>query len=112
MSDERRATPRLELGSGLSGDISVMAPAVVRDIGPSGVRIESAFPLLLHALHDLRLHLDDDVVVVVKGRVVHCQIADLGRDAVVYRAGLEFVDVANHVRASIEAFVLGRNYQE
>lgn len=81
-----------------------MAPAEARDISPSGVSLESAFPLLVHSLHDVRLHLDDDVVV-VKARVAHCQIADIGPDTVVYRAGLEFVDLPDHVRVSIEAFV-------
>ena len=106
MHDERRATSRLELETGLPGEISVMAPATVRDICRSGLNLESAFPLLVGSLHDLRLHLDDDVVV-VKARVVHCQIADVGRDAVTYRAGLEFVGLADHVRASLEAFVGG-----
>lgn len=107
MSDDRRAAPRLELVGGLPGEISVMAPTAVRDLGPSGVKLDSAFPLFVHSLHDLRLHLDDSVVV-VKARVVYCQIADIGKDAVVYRAGLEFVDLPDHARAAIETFVAGR----
>ncbi|MEW5982413.1 MAG: PilZ domain-containing protein [Acidobacteriota bacterium] len=107
MSQDRRTATRVDLLEKLAGELSVMAPVAIREIGPAGVRLESAFPLLVNSLHDLRLHLDDDVVV-VKARVVHCQIADLGRDSVIYRAGLEFVDLPERVKASIVAFVLGR----
>ena len=110
MSQDRRETPRLALLGRLAGEVSVMAPIAIRDVGPSGVRLESAFPLLVDSIHDLRLELDDQAVI-VKARVVHCQIADLGREAVVYRAGLEFVDLPPHVAAAIDTFVLRLQYE-
>jgi hypothetical protein len=77
---------------------------LVHDISRSGAHIECAFPLILGSAHELRLHLDDDAVV-VKARVVHCQIADLGRDLVRYVAGVEFVDLPPHADAAIAAYL-------
>jgi hypothetical protein len=37
--------------------------------------------------------------------VVHCQIADLGRDLVRYVAGVEFADLAPHAAAAIEVYL-------
>ena len=110
MDPDRRVTPRLSLHGTLAGELSVLAPVSIREIGPSGVRLDSAYPLLVDSVHDLRLHLEDDVIV-VKGRVVHCQIANIGKDAVIYRAGLEFIDVPPHTKAAIDAYVLGLQYE-
>jgi hypothetical protein len=104
MDPDRRESPRTEILGRLSGEVTVPAPMVVCDISPTGAQIECAFPLILGSAHELRLHLDDDVVV-VKARVVHCQIADLGRDLVRYVAGVEFVDLAPHAAAAIEVYV-------
>jgi hypothetical protein len=52
----------------------------------------------------LRLHLDD-ASVVVKARVVRCEIADIGRDLVRYVAGVEFVELPPHADAAIAAYL-------
>jgi hypothetical protein len=104
MDPDRRESPRTEILGRLSGEVSVPAPMLVHDISCSGAQIECAFPLILGSAHELRLHLDDDVVV-VKARVVHCQIADLGRDLVRYVAGVEFVDLAPYAEAAIAAYL-------
>jgi hypothetical protein len=104
MDPDRRESPRTEILGRLSGEVSVPAPILVHDISGSGAQIECAFPLILGSAHELRLHLDDDSVV-VRARVVHCQIADLGRDLVRYVAGVEFVDLAPHAEVAIAAYV-------
>lgn len=104
MDPDRRGSARTEILGRLAGEVTVPAPMVVRDISRSGAQIECAFPLVLGSAHDLRLHLDDDVVV-VKARVVHCEIADLGRDLVRYVAGVEFVELPPHAEAAIEAYL-------
>jgi hypothetical protein len=104
MGRDKRHSPRTEILGRLSGEVSVPAPMVVRDISRTGAQIECAFPLILDSAHEIRLHLGDDSVV-VKARVVRCQIADLGRDLVRYVAGVEFVDLSPHADAAIEAYL-------
>jgi len=106
MDPDRRESPRTEILGRLTGEVNVPAPMVVLDISRTGAQIECAFPLILGSAHELRLHLDDDVVV-VKARVAHCQIADLGRDLVRYVAGVEFVELAPHAEAAIVAYLDG-----
>jgi hypothetical protein len=102
--DDNRESPRLELLGTLPGEVSVLAPISVRDISRKGVQVESAYPLLIGSAHDVRLHLGDQPVV-VRARVVRCHIADIGHELVRYVAGLEFVDLAEHARAAIDAFI-------
>jgi hypothetical protein len=104
MGRDKRRSPRTEILGRLSGEVSVPAPMVVRDISRTGAQIECAFPLILDSAHEIRLHLGDDSVV-VKARVVRCQIADLGRDLVRYVAGVEFVGLTPHADAAIEAYL-------
>jgi len=104
MGRDKRQAPRTEILGRLSGEVSVPAPMVVRDISRTGAQIECAFPLILDSAHEIRLHLGDDSVV-VKARVVRCQIADLGRDLVRYVAGVEFVELTPHADAAIEAYL-------
>ena len=104
MGPEKRESPRTEILGRLAGEVSVPAPTLIRNISRKGAQIECAFPLILGSAHDLRLHLGDDSVV-VKVRVVHCQIADLSRDLVRYVAGVEFVELPPHADAAIAAYL-------
>ena len=69
-----------------------------------GCVVETAFPLHLDSLHDLRLTLGERSVV-LKGRVVHCQISDVEQEIVHYRSGVEFIEPTGHVRDAIEHFI-------
>jgi hypothetical protein len=104
MAPEKRESPRTEILGRLSGEVSVPAPMVIRDISRTGAQIECAFPLILGSAHELRLHLGDDSVV-VRARVVRCHIADIGRELVRYVAGVEFVEVPFHVDAAIALYL-------
>ncbi|MDO8835106.1 MAG: PilZ domain-containing protein [Vicinamibacterales bacterium] len=100
MSTDNRLSPRLEILGYVPGEITVLAPIAIRDLGPHGAQVESSFPLLLNSIHELRLHLAGDSLV-VRGRVAHCRVADIGSDVALYRAGIEFIDVAPHVAQAI-----------
>lgn len=104
MGQEKRESARTEILGRLSGEVTVPAPMLVRDISRTGAQIECAFPLVLGSAHEIRLHLDDDTVV-VRARVVRCHIADLGRDIVRYVAGVEFVDLPVHADAAIALYL-------
>ncbi|MFO7694654.1 MAG: PilZ domain-containing protein [Vicinamibacterales bacterium] len=104
MGPDKRESPRTEILGRLAGEVSVTAPALIRDISRGGAQIECAFPLILGTAHELRLCLGDDAIV-VRARVAHCQIADIGRDLVRYVAGVEFVELPPHAEAAIAAYL-------
>jgi hypothetical protein len=104
MGQENRESPRTEVPGRLSGEVTVPAPMLARDISRTGAQIECAFPLVLGSVHEIRIHLDDDTVV-VRARVVRCHIADIGPDMVRYVAGVEFVDLPVHTDAAIALYL-------
>ena len=65
---------------------------------------ETPFPLQLDSLHDFRLALGSQSVV-VKGRVAHCHIHEIDSDAVMYRSGIEFVDMPTWVGNALAQFL-------
>lgn len=88
----------------LHGEVMVYQHMAITQISIGGARVETGFPLLLDSLHDFRLSLGD-LSVVVKGRIVHCRVADVEQGGVTYRAGVEFIEPSEHVIAAIAAFV-------
>ena len=106
MEHDKRSVARVEIPGGLPGEVSVLAPVEIRQFSPSGAMLDTAFPLILNSLHDIRLELDDQSIV-VKGRVAHCSIAELGGELVRYRAGIEFVDLPPHAASAIQSHLDG-----
>lgn len=104
MTDDKRGTERVPVPGEIHGEVTVFQPMAILDISAAGAQIETEFPLQLDSLHDFRLSLDDRTVV-LKGRIVHCQIGDLREGSVLYRTGLEFVEPSEHAVAAILAFV-------
>ncbi|MGH9329253.1 MAG: PilZ domain-containing protein [Vicinamibacterales bacterium] len=101
LSDERERVPIL---GALRGEVMVFQAMTILDISRGGAQIETAFPLQLDSLHDFRLTLGDQSVV-VKGRIAHCHIGDLEEERVGYRTGVEFIDPPEHVREAITEFI-------
>jgi hypothetical protein len=101
---EKRQYERLAVLGHLAGDVMVPQPISVTEIGDVGVQILAPFPLLLNSLHDLRIKLDTQAVV-VNARVVHCSLVEVEHDTVRYRIGLEFVDVPDRVWLIISAYL-------
>lgn len=105
MSDEnKRDTERLPIPAPLHGEVKVFQPMTILDVSGGGAQIETLFALQLDSLHEFRISLGERSVV-VKGRIVHCHIGELKEGVVLYRTGVEFVEVSEHVQSAIEHFV-------
>jgi hypothetical protein len=103
--DVKRDTRRIELLGGLSGEVMVFQPMLIREISMGGVQIETAFPLQLDSLHDFRLTLSGGQSVVIKGRVAHSHISDVDQDIIRYRSGVEFIEPSERVTLVIAEFM-------
>ena len=99
-----RKSERVPILGELHGEIMVFEPLRVKELGPHGATIETAFPLPLNSLHDLRLTLGTGAVV-VKARVVHSHVGEMGEDGVRYRSGMEFVEPPAYVGVAITEFL-------
>lgn len=104
MTDERRESPRVPILGELRGEIMMFQPMAITEVAIGGAQIETAFPLQLDSLHDIRLTLGNRSVI-VKARIAHCRISDVEEERVVYRSGVEFVELSDHARIAIGAFV-------
>ncbi len=102
--DEKRDAERFLILGDLHGEVMVFQPMAIKEISRAGAQVETSLPLQLDSLHDFRLTLGDRSVV-VKGRVVHCFISDVDQELVVYRSGVEFVEVPERVSGVIDEFI-------
>lgn len=103
-SDDKRDRERIEILGELHGEVMIFQPLSIREISRGGCLVETAFPLHLNSLHDVRLTLGDRSVV-MKGRVAHCRISDVEQEIVTYRSGIEFIEMNERVREVISAFI-------
>jgi PilZ domain len=101
---EKRDSPRVNMPGQVKGEVMVFQPVTILDISEHGAQVETTFPLQLEGLHDFRLSLGSNSVV-VKGRIVHGQIGELKDGVVIYRTGIEFIEASTHAQLAIEAFV-------
>ena len=101
---DKRDRERVPMARQLEGAVMVFQPMTIADISHTGAQIETPFPLQLDSLHDFRLSLGEQSVV-VKGRIAHCSIGELTESSALYRTGVEFVEVSDHVQSAIEHFV-------
>ena len=67
MADNRREDERIQILGELPGDATVHQSISVRELSRTGAQIESTFPLQLNSLHEFRLALGSQSVI-VKGR--------------------------------------------
>jgi hypothetical protein len=104
MAENRREDERIQILGELPGDATVHQAISVKELSRLGAQIESTFPLQLNSLHEFRIALGSQSVI-VKGRVVHCRIQDIDSEAVVYRAGTEFVDLPGWVANALDRFL-------
>jgi hypothetical protein len=101
---DKRDAERIEILGDLQAEVMVFQPMAIKELSSMGAQVETAFPLHLDSLHDLRLTLGDRSVV-VKGRVVHCAITDVDQESVVYRSGIEFVEPPDRVDGVVADFI-------
>jgi len=102
--DEKRDRERVEILGELHGEIMVFQPLSIKEISRGGCLVETSFPLHLNSLHDIRLTLGEQSVV-LKGRVAHCSISDVDQEVVLYRSGIEFVEPVERVAGVIATFI-------
>lgn len=102
--ENKRDAERIEILGELHGEVMVFQPLAIKEISRGGAQVETAFPLQLDSLHELRLTLGDRSVV-VKGRVVHCSISDVDQEMVAYRSGVEFIEPSDRVYSVIAGFI-------
>jgi hypothetical protein len=100
----KRDSERIQILGELHGEIMMFQPMAIKEISRGGAQVETAFPLQLDSLHELRLTLGDRSVV-VKGRVVHCSITDVDQELVTYRSGIEFIEPSERVHSVITEFI-------
>jgi hypothetical protein len=103
-ADEKRDRERVEILGELHGEVMVFQPLSIKEISRGGCLVETSFPLHLNSLHDLRLTLGDQSVV-LKGRVAHCRITDVEQEIVHYRSGMEFIEPSQRIREVIVEFI-------
>jgi PilZ domain len=104
MPPQTRLDERLPIFGLLAGDITVVEPLTVKELGVGGATIETRFPLVIDSLHELRLLLGGQSVV-MKGRVAHSHVSQVDSDAVAYHSGVEFVALPEHVHNAIAAYL-------
>ena len=101
---DKRDTERILILGDLKGEIMVFEPLQIKEISRGGASVETRFPLTIDSLHELRLTLGSQSIV-LKGRVAHSRISDVDQEIVTYRSGLEFVEPSERVRAVIAEFL-------
>jgi hypothetical protein len=104
MAEEKRDNQRVPVPGQVTGEVTTFHPMTILDISEQGAQIETTVLLQPEGLHDFRISLGSRSVI-VKGRIVHCQIGELRDGAVMYRSGVEFVELSPHAQIAIEVFV-------
>ena len=101
---DTRDGERIQILGELHGEVMVFQPTAIKELSCAGAQVETGFPLHLDSLHDFRLALGDRSVV-VKGRVVHCCITDVEQELVLYRSGIEFIEMSEPVSGVVADFI-------
>jgi PilZ domain len=101
---EKRDRERVEILGELHGEVMVFQPLSIREISRGGCLVETSFPLHINSLHDIRLSLGEQSIV-LKGRVAHCRISDVDQEIVHYRSGIEFIEPSDRIREVIVGFI-------
>ena len=101
---DRRDEERTAILGELHGDVLVLQPVAITEIGRRGLQVETTFPFQLDSLHEFRLVLGDTPIVAT-GRVTHCSIMDVDQECVRYRSGIHFVELPERIAETIARFV-------
>jgi hypothetical protein len=101
---ERREEERFPVPGSLDGSVMVFLPMAITEIARGGVQVETPFAFQIDSVHELRLAFGNQPVV-VKGRVTHCSVVDVAQESMLYRTGLEFVDLPERLADVIASFV-------
>ena len=102
--DEKRDRERIEILGELHGEVMIFQALSIKEISHGGCLVETSFPLHINSLHDVRLTLGEQSIV-LKGRVAHCRISDVDQEIVTYRSGVEFIELSDRIRGVIVDFM-------
>ena len=102
--DNKRDGERIQILGELHGEVMVFQPMAIKELSRGGAQVETGFPLHLDSLRDFRLTLGDRSIV-VKGRVVHCSISDVEQELILYRSGIEFIEMSDAVYGVVADFI-------
>jgi hypothetical protein len=105
-TDERRRLERLPVIGIVPGEVRIVHPIKLVELSEGGASLELSQPLVIESLHDFRIELGDNIII-VKGRVAHSRVADVEQGRVAYRAGIEFIDLPAHVREALYDYIVG-----
>lgn len=101
---DRRRELRIDLLADLQGHLITLDEQVtVRQVGLGGMTIETTAPLSPRVVHDFRLTLGGETVI-IKGRVMHSRVS-VKQDAVTYLSGVQFVDTVPDALDALRRFV-------
>jgi hypothetical protein len=104
IEEDRRQSPRVDLMGEFQGHLITLDEAVtVQQLGPGGLTLVAAVPLSPAQVHELRLTLDDTVIL-VRAKVVHTRTV-VQHDDVQYVSGMAFVDPPRETQVVIEHFL-------
>ena len=109
MTNPKRGAERVQIPGQVTGEVTVYEPMAIIDLSSQGALVETTFALHLDSLHEFRLSLGTRSVI-VKARIAHCQIGNLTEGGVLYRSGIEFVEVTEHALSAIHAFVEAQKF--
>lgn len=104
MSEDRRENERVEMLGSMPGATTVIQPLGIKELSRRGAQVETRFALPVDSLREFRLNLSGRSMV-VKGRVAHCHVSEVDAEGVIYRAGVEFVDLPERALSAISDFL-------
>ena len=91
MTSDRRGNPRIQILGRLHGRaIALDVPVRVTEISLGGMALVTDIPFPVGAVHEFQLTLGDNSVVMLRGRVAHCQ--KIESDGTQFLSGIQFVD--------------------
>jgi len=105
---EPPAAPEIAGAARIAGEVTVSHSISIDRITEHGMQFAAPFVLHNDSLHDFRLALDHRSIV-VKARVLRCQVGELTDGVVLYRCDVEFVEPAPHAVRTIAEFLTVRN---
>ena len=88
----------------MPGAATVAQPVTIKELSRTGALIEASFPLQIDSLHQFRLTLGENTLV-VRGRIAHCRISEMDQDRVIYAAGVDFVELSPGVAQALASFL-------
>lgn len=99
---EQRRFPRVEVLGRVRGFLdSLDSPLVVREMSLGGLSIETAFPLEVGSVHELRLAVGESAWVRLRAEVRHCRKTSAPGTSPRFVTGVQFVDAAGAQGASV-----------